>query len=229
MVDSAEDICGAVQEVLLKRPIPPVEFSFLKGYIGRHLFELFDDLGIAEPEWDVLLAEYRGIYAARKHSSTRPYPGAVEGIASLGGRKATATTKGTPTTRIVLEQFGFLPYFDHVQGTDGFPAKAGAARCVRRAQRAQCRGGGLPVCGAILRATWKPAGAPASRSVRSAMATARRKELARFQPDYWIDDPARAHRFCNGTIALRKDLSRAGPEGQRPRSVGGVKHYMRCL
>ena len=41
----------------------------------------------------------------------------------LGGRKSTATTKGTPTTRIVLERFGLLPYFDHVQGTDGFPAK----------------------------------------------------------------------------------------------------------
>ena len=36
-------------------------------------------------------------------------------------RKSTATTKGTPTTRIVLEQFGLIDYFDHVQGTDGFP------------------------------------------------------------------------------------------------------------
>ena len=29
--------------------------------------------------------------------------------------------KGTPTTRAVLEQFGLIQYFDHVQGTDGFP------------------------------------------------------------------------------------------------------------
>src|SRR5581483_7459699 len=27
------------------------------------------------------------------------------------------------TTRSVLEMFGLLPYFDHVQGTDGFPCK----------------------------------------------------------------------------------------------------------
>jgi phosphoglycolate phosphatase-like HAD superfamily hydrolase len=46
-----------------------------------------------------------------------------ETLARLGGRKSTATTKGTPTTRIVLEKFGLLPFFDHVQGTDGFPAK----------------------------------------------------------------------------------------------------------
>ena len=37
--------------------------------------------------------------------------------------KSTATTKGTPTTRAVLEQFGLMQHFDHVQGTDGFPAK----------------------------------------------------------------------------------------------------------
>src|SRR6187551_2862746 len=44
-------------------------------------------------------------------------------LAALPGRKGTATTKQTPTTRIVLEKFGLLSYFEHVQGTDGFPAK----------------------------------------------------------------------------------------------------------
>jgi phosphoglycolate phosphatase len=47
----------------------------------------------------------------------------VEGLAQLGARKSTATTKGTPTTRAILEQFGLLQYFDQVQGTDGFPCK----------------------------------------------------------------------------------------------------------
>ena len=44
-------------------------------------------------------------------------------LSDLPGRKGTATTKQTPTTRIVLEKFGLLAYFEHVQGTDGFPAK----------------------------------------------------------------------------------------------------------
>ena len=44
-------------------------------------------------------------------------------LAELGGRKSTATTKTTRTTRGVLEQFGLIQHFDHVQGTDGFPAK----------------------------------------------------------------------------------------------------------
>ena len=45
-----------------------------------------------------------------------------EELAALPGRKSTATTKGTPTTRLVLERFGLLPFFEHVQGTDGFGA-----------------------------------------------------------------------------------------------------------
>jgi HAD superfamily hydrolase (TIGR01549 family) len=51
------------------------------------------------------------------------YPGVAEALGCLTGRKATATTKGTPTTRAVLDQFGLLRYFDHIQGTDGFPCK----------------------------------------------------------------------------------------------------------
>jgi phosphoglycolate phosphatase-like HAD superfamily hydrolase len=41
----------------------------------------------------------------------------------LPGLKSTATTKSTATARIVLEKFGLLEHFHHVQGTDGFPSK----------------------------------------------------------------------------------------------------------
>src|SRR5581483_11824575 len=74
-------------------------------------------------EIDALIADYRKIYPARNHACTRAYPEAAEALANLGGRKSTATTKGTPTTKLILEKFGLLRYFDHVQGTDGFPAK----------------------------------------------------------------------------------------------------------
>ena len=70
-----------------------------------------------------MLAQYRKVYLAREHSLTKVYPGVVEGLAVLGGRKGTATTKGSPTTRAILEQFGLIQHFDHVQGTDGFPCK----------------------------------------------------------------------------------------------------------
>src|SRR5207247_1275033 len=97
--------------------------AFLRRYIGRHLIDLFQDLGYPAQNIDQMIVNYRRIYLAREHSMTTPYAGIAEMIAALPGRKSTATTKGTPTTRAVLEKFGLLSYFDHVQGTDGFPAK----------------------------------------------------------------------------------------------------------
>lgn len=126
LVDSALDICGAVQQVLSEtEERPDVSFEFLKGYIGRHLIDLFGDLypHYSSERVDRMIVDYRAIYLARGHTQTRIYPGVAEALSTLSGRKATATTKGTPTTRAVLQQFGLIHHFDHVQGTDGIPSK----------------------------------------------------------------------------------------------------------
>lgn len=125
LVDSADDICGAIQSVLSSTARCDLEQAFLQRYIGYHLIDLFRDLfpDKTDDEIEPLILEYRATYPKRNHECTRVYPGVVEGLARLGGRKSTATTKGTPTTRIVLDKFGLLPHFDHVQGTDGFPSK----------------------------------------------------------------------------------------------------------
>src|SRR3712207_7380116 len=41
-------------------------------------------------------------YPARGHTLTKLYPGVRETLSVLPGRKSTATTKGTPTTRTIL-------------------------------------------------------------------------------------------------------------------------------
>jgi phosphoglycolate phosphatase len=109
----------------------------VRSYIGRHLTDLFGDVvpGLPAEAMERLIAEYREIYWAREHNATKLFPGVAEAVRALGGMKATATTKGTPTTRVVLEKFGLLPYFDHVQGTDGFPAKP-SPEVIQRSLRA---------------------------------------------------------------------------------------------
>jgi HAD superfamily hydrolase (TIGR01509 family) len=89
------------------------------------LVDLFTEVfpSHSEEQIEQLVSEYRTTYPARKHASTVLYPGVRETLALLPGRKSTATTKGTPMTRLILEMFGLLPFFDHVQGTDGFPCK----------------------------------------------------------------------------------------------------------
>ena len=189
LLESARDICGAIQQVLDANGAPPVTFEYLKSYIGRHLFDLFAEvLPDATPErMEELLQQYRTLYIARGHSQTSVYPGVAEGLAALGGRKGTATTKGTPTTRAVLDQFGLIRHFDHVQGTDGFPAKP-APDVLLTALAAM--GAGPEDC---LFVGDSAADMEAGRraGVKTCAVTygyGRREELAQFTPDYWIDD-----------------------------------------
>lgn len=125
LTDSAPDITEAVQQMLAENGYPAQPVSLLRSYIGKHLSDLFQDIlpGVTPERVEELIQAYRTIYLARDHGATKPYEGIIETLQALPGRKGTATTKGTVTTRAVLEKFGLLPYFDHVQGTDGFPAK----------------------------------------------------------------------------------------------------------
>jgi phosphoglycolate phosphatase len=189
LLDSARDICGAVQQVLDTTTCPPVSFDFLKGYIGLHLIELFRDLfpGCTQEQIDQMIVQYRTLYLARGHQLTSVYPGVAEALAVLGGRKATATTKGTPTTRAILEQFGLLRYFHHVQGTDGFPCKPApdvilAALSGVGAKPEEC-----------LMVGDSPADMEAGRRAGVKTCAVRYGygdpgKLAAWEPDYWVDD-----------------------------------------
>jgi phosphoglycolate phosphatase-like HAD superfamily hydrolase len=88
----------------------------------------------------------------------------------------------------VLQLFGLLPYFDHVQGTDGFPAKPEpdvilASLKVLSVSPADClligdsaadmqagRRAGVKTCAVL----W---------------GYGRREDLAKWKPDYWIAHP----------------------------------------
>jgi HAD superfamily hydrolase (TIGR01509 family) len=191
LVDSAPDICGAIQGVLANTPQCNVSDEALRLYIGRHLYDLFQDLfpGRTRLEMDEMIADYRTRYVARGHSSTKAFPGISDALAALPGRKSTATTKGTPTTRAVLEMFGLLPYFHHIQGTDGFPAKPEpdvilASVKLFGVKPEDClfigdsptdmeagRRAGVKTCGVL----W---------------GYGRREDMARWEPDYWAEHPS---------------------------------------
>jgi HAD superfamily hydrolase (TIGR01509 family) len=189
LLDSAPDICGAIQQVLDGKPSRPVTFEYLKGFIGQHLNAPFGELfpDYTPEQMAELFQQYRTFYHARLNAGTRVYPGVAEGLSALGGRKSTATTKGTPFSRVVLEQFGLLPYFDHVQGTDGFPSKP-APDVIFASLKAL--GAEPPDC---LFVGDSPADMEAGRRAGVKTCAVRygygkEDELARHAPDYWIDD-----------------------------------------
>ena len=189
LVDSAADICGAIQGALACTSGKEVPFEVLKGYIGRHLSEMFQELfpGATPEQREPFIEAYRRLYPARNHAATKVYPEVKSVLSSLPGKKATATMKSTATTKVVLELFGLLPYFDHVQGTDGFPAKPHpdviyTALETLGADENDCLfvGDSTSDMEAAQRA-----------GVKSCAVTygyGRREDLARWKPDYWIDD-----------------------------------------
>jgi phosphoglycolate phosphatase len=191
LLDSCADICGAIQCVLASTRQNTVSDEFLRRYIGRHLNDLFGDLmpELTPAQMEAMLADYRRIYLGRNHTSTRAFPGVAEALAALPGRKSTATTKGTPTTRLVLEKFGLLPFFDHVQGTDGFPAKPEPDVIFASLKALDAKPQDCLLVGDA------PADIEAGR--RAGVKTCAvmwgygdREELARWEPDYWISDPS---------------------------------------
>jgi phosphoglycolate phosphatase len=188
LVYSADDICGAIQDVLTARGRDSVEREFLQRYIGRHLLDLFLDLEFERDSIEGMIADYRQIYLARKHGSTSVIPGVPEMLAGLGGRKSTATTKGSVTTRSVLAQFGLAQYFDHVQGTDGFPAKPEPDVLFKSIELFGVSPSDCLLIGDA------PADMEAGRRAGVATCGVRygygdQVEMAKFAPDYWIDDP----------------------------------------
>lgn len=190
LLDSAADICGAVRDTLSGSPHAAVGDGFLRRYIGLHLADLYQDLfpAYSAGQIEELVETYRRIYPLRKHSSTRIYPGVSEALAALGGRKSTATTKRTWLVKDVLEQFRLAHYFDHLQGTDGFPAKPAPDVILTS----------LAALGARPEECLMVGDAPADMEAgrRAGVKTCAVRygygdpaELARFEPDYWIDDP----------------------------------------
>lgn len=189
LVDSAADICGAVRETLAGTRARGVDDAYLRRYIGYHLFDLFQDLmpGVSEEEQQALLAQYRVIYAARRHASTTLYPGVKEAMGRIGGRKSTATTKSTATVKTVLDLFGLLPHFDHVQGTDGFPAKPAPDVIQKSLEVFGVEPEQVLMIGDA--ATDMAAGRAAGVKICAVRwGYGNHDEMAAFEPDYWIDE-----------------------------------------
>lgn len=190
LVDSAPDICGAIQTVIQKRGRLDVSDDFLRGYIGRHLDDTFADLGFDPSEFGTLLEDYRCVYPQRGHSSTQLYPGVVEMLAGLnhGCRKSTATTKHTRTVMSVFEKFELLPYFDHVQGTDGFPAKPAPDVILKNLEVLQVK----PEDCLMIGDAWTDMEAARAAGVPVCAVTygyGKREDLAKYKPDFWLEDP----------------------------------------
>jgi HAD superfamily hydrolase (TIGR01509 family) len=189
LMDSAADICGAIRDTLTVYGRSGVEDADLHRYIGIHLLDMFLDMGFTAEQIEPMIAHYRRVYPERKHASTRVYPGVAEMLGGLSGKKTTATTKGTPTTRAILDQFGLIAHFDHVQGTDGFPAKPEPDVILHSIRALGARPEDCLMVGDA------PSDMQAGKRAGVRTCAVRwgygdAEEMAKWSPDFWIDSPA---------------------------------------
>lgn len=187
-MDSAADISAAILETLAAQGRSDVTAVHLRRYIGVHLLDMYLDLGFASGEIDALISHYRQVYLDRKHASTRVFPGIKEMLARLPGQKSTATTKSSATTRAVLEQFGLLPHFHHVQGTDGFPAKPEPEVILRAIAALGAKPDECLLVGDSM-ADMQAGKRAGVRTCAVRWGYGDTAEMAKWSPDYWIDQP----------------------------------------
>jgi HAD superfamily hydrolase (TIGR01509 family) len=191
LLDSAGDICAAVEETLAGTDARPLPQGYFRRYIGHHLREMYADVlpHYSAEQVDELIRTYRRIYPERGHRLTRIYDGVADLLERLPGLKSTATTKNSEMTQRVLTQFGLVGFFDHVQGTDGFPAKPEPDVILKSIEKFGVRPEDCLLVGDA--APDMEAGRRAG--VRTCAVTwgyGDHEEMARHRPDYWIGSPA---------------------------------------
>lgn len=128
LIDSAADLCAALNELLGRSGLPPVGVDDAKTMIGhgvRRLVErgfVFAGRSLSEAELD---AEHKTmvdeIYGKHLTEFTTLVPGTAETVRRLHGqgrKLAVVTNKPDRFTRPVLDHFGLTPFFDVLIGAD---------------------------------------------------------------------------------------------------------------
>ena len=130
LIDSAPDLCAAVNEMLRERGRPPLPLPQVRRMIGDGVPTLvsraLSESGLDPAEGVTALPRFLQLYEADAVRLTRPYPGVTETLAALrrrGYRTAVCTNKPQHATITVLEGLDLLALFDGIAGGDRFAVR----------------------------------------------------------------------------------------------------------
>jgi phosphoglycolate phosphatase len=153
LVDSAPDLVGALNAVLVDQGLPALPLELVRGMVGRGAKRLiqrgFEAAGapLDEDRALVLVERFVEIYLERIAVETRPFPGvedALDRLSGAGARLAVCTNKRTGLAVPLLEQLGMADRFTAIIGADSAPAAKPDARHLQAAVSA-C-GGDMSRC-----------------------------------------------------------------------------------
>ncbi|HTQ06772.1 MAG TPA: HAD hydrolase-like protein, partial [Polyangiaceae bacterium] len=116
LVDSALDIATAANHALERAGLPPHPLERVKSFVGdgaRSLIVRASGFAESDTRIDALLANFLDYYTAHATTFTRPLPGAVAALETLGRRLplALATNKTRATTELLLAELDLARHF----------------------------------------------------------------------------------------------------------------------
>jgi phosphoglycolate phosphatase len=125
LVDSAEDLREALNEVLAREGLRAIEAPEVPPMVGDGALKLVER-GLARAGGDParareLLPRFLSAYEPRAACKTRPYPGVVETLRALrarGPRLGVVTNKPEVASRAILDALGLAPFLEVVIGGD---------------------------------------------------------------------------------------------------------------
>lgn len=129
LVDTAPDLVGATNHALADLGLPGVGAELLRPWVSfgarRMIVEALAHLGAprSNEEVDRLLQLFLIYYEANIARESRPFPGAVEAMATLlagGARLAVCTNKRESLTRSLLKALDLDRHFAGLAGRDTF-------------------------------------------------------------------------------------------------------------
>jgi phosphoglycolate phosphatase len=125
LVDSLPDILNSFRYAFYALGLPVPEKDEVREELGKPLWDMYSHFAPIDTISE-LVAAYRVHYPRHFLDNSRPFPGVKEVLSQLRDRGfslAVATTKRTCAALEFTNALGLDVYFDHIQGTDGFPHK----------------------------------------------------------------------------------------------------------
>ncbi len=125
LVDTAPDLLGALNAILIREGRPPVNHSDLRHLVGfgarTMMIEAFKMTGdpMDETRLPTLIYDYIAHYRKHIAVASRPFPGVEETLAVLkasGARLGVLTNKPQELTDLLLPALDLAKYFDAVHG-----------------------------------------------------------------------------------------------------------------
>ncbi len=131
LVDTAPDLVGALNIILVQESLPPLPFDDVRLMVGRGARALLErgfaaaGAPLDAQQAPALVQRFIDVYLARIADESAPFPGVVEVLSDLktaGAKLVVCTNKLTNLSVALLDAVALSPFFEAVIGADLAPA-----------------------------------------------------------------------------------------------------------